>query len=183
MLNKRNSHAYWSIMKLITSDFYVYYFCLRFKGPDFSFLLKVIRGDNGQLKYSLYDLRESVKTVSCFPFSLAIYNMSSLWHMFKAPVVNTGLYTDCLSCRSMNNIASASDTTSHRKKVSYCTMFGITWSLLTSICTCYATEDAIRVVNSFITIFTHTSLQSQLFLTLLRVYKIIILTRQYSILS
>jgi hypothetical protein len=60
----------------------------------------------------------------------------------------------------------------------YCTMLGVTWSLLTTNCTCYATEDTVRIVNSFITILiTRNYNHSQLFLTLLHVYTIIILTR------
>jgi hypothetical protein len=43
---------------------------------------------------------------------------------------------------------------------------------------CYSTEDAVRIVNSFITIpITRNYNHPQLFLTLLRVYTIIILTR------
>jgi hypothetical protein len=43
---------------------------------------------------------------------------------------------------------------------------------------CYSTEDAVRIGNPFITIpITRNYNHSQLFLTLLRVYTIIILTR------
>jgi hypothetical protein len=50
--------------------------------------------------------------------------------------------------------------------------------------TCYATEYAVRIVNSFITILaTRNYNPSQLFLTLLRVYTAYNLTRQYSILD
>jgi hypothetical protein len=45
-------------------------------------------------------------------------------------------------------------------------------------CTRYSTEDAVRIVTSFITIpITRNYNHSQLSLTLLRVYTIIILTR------
>jgi hypothetical protein len=47
--------------------------------------------------------------------------------------------------------------------------------VLISNCTCYSTEDAVRIVNSFITIpITRNCNHSQLFLTLLRVYTITI---------
>jgi hypothetical protein len=53
----------------------------------------------------------------------------------------------------------------------YCTMFGVTWSLLTTSSTCYATEDAVRIVNSFITIpITRNYNHSQLFITLCHIY-------------
>jgi hypothetical protein len=39
-------------------------------------------------------------------------------------------------------------------------MLRLTWPLVTTSCTCYATEDAVQIVNSFLTIFTHTELQS-----------------------
>jgi hypothetical protein len=59
-------------------------------------------------------------------------------------------------------------------------MFGVTWSVLTTNCTCYATEDAVRIGNPFITIpVTRNYIHSQLFLTLLRVYTIILLTRSW----
>jgi hypothetical protein len=45
---------------------------------------------------------------------------------------------------------------------------------------CYSTKDAVRIVNSFITIpITRNYNHSQLFLTLLRVYTIILLTRSW----
>jgi hypothetical protein len=57
-------------------------------------------------------------------------------------------------------------------------MFGGTRSLLTTYCTHYSTEDAIRIGNSFVTIpITRHYNHSQLSITLLRVYTIIILTR------
>jgi hypothetical protein len=60
----------------------------------------------------------------------------------------------------------------------YCTMLRVTSSVLTTSCTCHATEDTLRIVNSFITIpITRNYNHSQLFLTLLRVYTIIILIR------
>jgi hypothetical protein len=46
------------------------------------------------------------------------------------------------------------------------------------IVTCYATEDAVRIVTSFISIpITRNYIHSQLSITLLRVYAIIILIR------
>jgi hypothetical protein len=54
------------------------------------------------------------------------------------------------------------------------------WSVLTPSCTCYTTGDAVRIVNPFITIpITRNYNHSQLFLTLLRVYTIIILIRSW----
>jgi hypothetical protein len=45
---------------------------------------------------------------------------------------------------------------------------------------CYATEDTVRIVNWFITIpITRNYIQSQLFLTLLRIYTIILLTHSW----
>jgi hypothetical protein len=47
----------------------------------------------------------------------------------------------------------------------------VTWSLLTTSYTCYATEDAVRIVNSFITIpVTRNYIHSQLFITLCHIY-------------
>jgi hypothetical protein len=43
---------------------------------------------------------------------------------------------------------------------SYCIMLGSLDQFWSPIVPCFATEDAVRVVNSFITIFTYTSLQS-----------------------
>jgi hypothetical protein len=57
-----------------------------------------------------------------------------------------------------------------------CTMFGVLQSVLNPNCSRFATEDAVRIGNSFIYNPNHTSLQSQLFITLLRIYTIIILT-------
>jgi hypothetical protein len=55
---------------------------------------------------------------------------------------------------------------------------GFTWSLLNLNCTCYTTKDAVRIGNSFITIpITRHYNHSQLSITLLRVYTIIILIR------
>jgi hypothetical protein len=39
-------------------------------------------------------------------------------------------------------------------------MFAVTWSLRTTNCTCYATEDTLRIVSSFYYNPSHTSLQS-----------------------
>jgi hypothetical protein len=48
---------------------------------------------------------------------------------------------------------------------------GVPWPLLTTSVTCYATEDAGRIVNWFITIpITRNCIHSQLFLTLLHMY-------------
>jgi hypothetical protein len=53
-----------------------------------------------------------------------------------------------------------------------------TRSVLITNCTCYATEDAVRIVTSFISIpITRNYNHSQLFLTLLRVYTLVILAR------
>jgi hypothetical protein len=47
----------------------------------------------------------------------------------------------------------------------------VTWSLLTTSCTCYATEDTVRIVNSLITIpITSNYIHSQLFFTLCHIY-------------
>jgi hypothetical protein len=40
----------------------------------------------------------------------------------------------------------------------YCTMLGVTWSLMNPNCTCYSTEDAVRIGNIFIYNPNHTSL-------------------------
>jgi hypothetical protein len=70
----------------------------------------------------------------------------------------------------------------------YCTVYiwhqmyrvGGYWSLLTTYCRRYSTEDAVQIVNFFITILiTRHYNHSQLSLTLLRVYTIIILTRSW----
>jgi hypothetical protein len=59
-------------------------------------------------------------------------------------------------------------------------MLGVTWSLLYTNCTRYSTGDAVRIGNPFITIpVTSNYNHTQLFLTLLRVYTIIILTRSW----
>jgi hypothetical protein len=59
-------------------------------------------------------------------------------------------------------------------------MFGVTWSLLNPSCTVLRTEDAVRIGNSFITIpITRNYNYPQLFLSLLRIYTIIILTRSW----
>jgi hypothetical protein len=58
------------------------------------------------------------------------------------------------------------------------TMLGLLDQLWTSVVQCYAAEDTVRIVNSFITItITRNYNHSHLFLTLLRVYTNIILTR------
>jgi hypothetical protein len=57
---------------------------------------------------------------------------------------------------------------------------GVTWSLMNSNCTRFATEDAVRIGNPFITIpITRHYNHSQLSITLLRVYIIIILIRSW----
>jgi hypothetical protein len=67
-----------------------------------------------------------------------------------------------------------------RRLTKYCTMLRGSWSLMTTNCTRYSIEDAVRIVNSFITIpITRNYNHTQLFLTLLRVYTIIILTRSW----
>jgi hypothetical protein len=57
-------------------------------------------------------------------------------------------------------------------------MLGVLLEQFCTNCTRYSTEDAVRMGKSFITIpITRNYNHTQLFLTLLRVYKIIILTR------
>jgi hypothetical protein len=67
-----------------------------------------------------------------------------------------------------------------RSEGKYCTMFGSLLDQFCTNCTRYSTEDAVRIDNSFITIpIARNYNHSQLFLTLLRVYTIIILTRSW----
>jgi hypothetical protein len=48
-------------------------------------------------------------------------------------------------------------------------MLGVAWSPMNPNCTCFVTEDAVRIGNSFITIpITRHYNYSQLFLTLLK---------------
>jgi hypothetical protein len=55
--------------------------------------------------------------------------------------------------------------------VLYCTMLGFLNQFWSPVVPCYATEDTVRVVNSFITIpITRNYSHSQLFLTLLHMY-------------
>jgi hypothetical protein len=66
------------------------------------------------------------------------------------------------------------------RRLSYCTMFGVLDLFWPPIVPCYSTEDAVRIVNSFISIpITRNYNHSELFLTLLRVYTIIILIRSW----
>jgi hypothetical protein len=63
-------------------------------------------------------------------------------------------------------------------------MFGLLDHFCLPVVPCYATEDASQIVNLFIyNLHPRNYNHSQLFLTLLRVYTIMILTRQYFILS
>jgi hypothetical protein len=53
----------------------------------------------------------------------------------------------------------------------YCTMFGLLDHFWPPVVPCYSTEDAVRIINSFITIpITRNYNHSQLFLTLCHIY-------------
>jgi hypothetical protein len=69
-------------------------------------------------------------------------------------------------------------------RLQYCAMLGVLDHFWPPVAPCFATEDAVQIVNSFYYIpITRNYIHLQLFLTLCHIYTDYNLTRQYSILS
>jgi hypothetical protein len=97
--------------------------------------------------------------------------ISQLVRNFDSQYWREILYLSVIVCLYNLSLCSVCNFTVCIRIYIYCTMLRGTWSLLTTSCMCYATEDAVRIVNLFITIqITRNYIYSQLFLTLCHIY-------------